>query len=102
MTPMSDHAVLRRLAGVAIDADLAYVSGGFVIDPATFYRPVLDLTERLEMAEGLLRQATASVEVDPEDLPHIWTVGVEPNTCYLEVAPHEAEYLRSLTGEGDS
>ncbi len=100
---MSDYAALRRLAEVAIDADLTYVSVWTVIDPATFYRPVLDLIERLEMAEDLLRRAHhvgfhfgGGVAADA-----IWCIGKSWGEVHVDVTAHEAKYLWSLFGEGE-
>lgn len=64
-----------------------------------FGRREAKLTERLAMAEGLLRRLDFGLPyVLPDGGPRFWSVGEST----VKVTPDEAEYLRSLDGEGES
>ncbi len=60
-------------------------------------------TQRLEMAEDLLRRAHhVGFHFGGGDADAIWCIGKSWGEVHVDVTAHEAKYLWSLFGEGDS
>ena len=90
--------------GESGDESLSETESGAPLTPAdnertAMIRSLIEKTDRLAVAEGLLRRLDFGVPyVLPDGGPRFWSVG----EITVTVTADEAEYLRSLTGEGDS